>query len=82
MSGPAVSQALQERFDAIRRAELDRLRKKLGHLSDDDRQSVEAITADIITAIARVPARMLAGRTDAPHLDALVQLFALDPDQN
>lgn len=79
MSGPTVSRALQERFDAIRRAELERLKKKLGNLSDDDRRSVEAITADIINAIARVPATVLADRAHASQLDALVRLFALEP---
>ena len=78
MSGPTVSQALQDRFDAIRRAELARLKKKLGHLSDDERRSVEAITADIIHAIALVPARVLTDGSQAPSLDAVVRLFALD----
>ncbi len=82
MSGPTVSQALQARFDAIRRAELERLKKKLGNLTDDDRRSVEAITADIINAIARVPARALSDRAPAPQLDAVVRLFALDPQAN
>ncbi len=82
MSGPSVSQALQERFDAIRRAELDRLKKKLGNLTDAERRSVEAITADIINAIARVPARVLSERTEVPQLDAVVRLFALKPDAN
>lgn len=78
MSGPTVSQALQDRFDAIRRAELERLKKKLGHLSDDERRSVEAITADIIHAIALVPARVLTDGTEARSLDAVVRLFALE----
>ncbi len=79
MSGPTVSQALQERFDAIRRSELERLKKKLGNLTDDERRSVEAITADIINAIARVPARALTDRTQVQQLDAVVRLFALEP---
>lgn len=82
MSGPMVSQALQERFDAIRRSELDRLKRKLGNLTDDDRRSVEAITADIISAIALVPARALSGNSEATEIDALVHLFGLEPDNN
>ncbi len=77
MSGPVISQALQDRFDAIRRSELERLRKKLGNLTDDERQSVEAITADIISAIARVPARALSDTEHASALDAVVRLFDL-----
>lgn len=80
MSGPTVSQALQERFDAIRRAELERLKKKLGNLTDEQRRSVEAITADIINAIARVPAPVLTDRARAPQLDAVIRLFALEPN--
>ncbi len=78
MSGPKVSEALQERFDAIRRAELERLRKKLGGLTDEDRRHVEAITADIIRAIARVPAERLAASPQGPAVEAMVRLFALD----
>jgi glutamyl-tRNA reductase len=77
MSGPTVGQALHDRFDAIRRAELARMKKKLAGLSDEDRRHVEAITADIIHAIARVPAAALAG-AQPPALEALVRLFALE----
>ena len=80
MSGPTVSKALQARFDAIRRSELERLKKKLGGLNEEDRRSVEAITADIIQAIARVPAHALSdGVQSSPTLEAVVRLFALEP---
>jgi glutamyl-tRNA reductase len=78
MSGTTVSQALQTRFEAIRRAELNRLKKKLGGLSDEERESVEAITADVIQAIANVPARALAEDPQRPALEAVVRLFALE----
>lgn len=78
MSGPRVSQALQERFETIRRSELERLKKKLSGLTDEDRRHVDAITADIIQAIARVPARALHDDAQAPTLEALIRLFALD----
>jgi glutamyl-tRNA reductase len=78
MSGPMVSQALHDRFDAIRRAEFERLKKKLGGLTDEDRRHVEAITADIIHALARVPARALSN-AQPPALEALVHVFALEP---
>ncbi len=80
MSGPTVGRALQKRFEAVRRAELDRLRRKLGALSDDDRQSAEAIIADVIAALAREPAYALA-RTAHPHtLRAVVELFDLEAE--
>jgi glutamyl-tRNA reductase len=78
MSGLAVSQALCERFEAIRRQEVERLKKKLRGLSDDDRQSVEAITAAIVRAIAAVPREALEADAAPPAIDVLVRVFALD----
>jgi glutamyl-tRNA reductase len=80
MSGPTISRALQRRFAAIHRTEFERLKKKLGNLNDDEVRSVEAITADIIQAIARVPARAMSSNVQPPSLEAVVRLFALDPD--
>ncbi len=78
MSGGIVSQALRDRFESIRQSEVERLEKKLRGLSDDDRRLVEAITADVVRAIAGVPARALADEAHAPALEAVVRLFALD----
>ena len=78
MSGSTVSQALRDRFDAIRESEIERLDKKLRGLTEAERRSVEAITADIIQAIAGVPERALTDETSQPTLEALVHLFALD----
>jgi glutamyl-tRNA reductase len=77
MSGPTVSVALRHRFEAIRRAELERLDKKLRGLSEDDRRSIEVITADVIRAIACVPERALHEGAPEPALQAVVTLFAL-----
>lgn len=80
MSGSTVSQALRDRFESIRQTEIERLNKKLRGLSDVDRRSLEAITCEIVLAIASVPERALTD--EAPHtaLEALVHLFALDVD--
>jgi len=80
MSGPTVSRALRTRFDRIRRAELERLDKKLRGLTDADRRSVEALTADIIQAIARVPEQALAAEAPRASLDAVVRLFELEAE--
>lgn len=77
MSGPRASHALRERFEAIQRAEISRLTKKLRSLTDDERRAVEAITADVIHAIACVPERALAGERSQPAAEALVRLFGL-----
>ena len=78
MSGSTVSRALRKRFDTIRRTEIARLDKKLRGLTDDERRSVEAITADVIEAIACVPERSLSADSPQPALAALVHLFALE----
>lgn len=78
MSGSVVTSALRERFETIRQHEIKRLEKKLRHFSDDDRRSLEAITAEIVHTIASVPARALADDAPEPALEALVRLFALE----
>jgi glutamyl-tRNA reductase len=72
-----VSQALRDRFESIRQAEVERLEKKFRGLTDGDRRIVEAITAEVVQAIAGVPARVLANETAEPALEAVVRLFAL-----
>jgi glutamyl-tRNA reductase len=78
MSGSTVSRALYAHFDRIRQSELERLEKKLRGLTPDDRRSVEAMTAEVIHAIARVPERHIAADASPRTLEALVQLFALE----
>jgi glutamyl-tRNA reductase len=78
MSGSTLKRALSERFEAIRQAEVERLEKKLRGLTDDDRRSVEALTADIVHAIARVPELALGDEHPQHALDAFARLFALE----
>ena len=77
MSGPRIGEALRERFESIRRAELQRLNKKLRGLTADQRESVEAITAEITRAIAGVAEHGLSVHGSPPAVDALVRLFRL-----
>jgi hypothetical protein len=72
-----VSRALRARFDMIRQSELVRLDKKLRGLTDDERRSVEAITAEVIQAIACVSAQTIDDNTPPRTLEALVALFGL-----
>jgi hypothetical protein len=78
MSGSTASQALHDRFDAIRRAELERLRKKLAGLTDAERQFIHQITTDIVHALARGPERALAHDPPSAAIEAVVRLFALE----
>lgn len=78
MSGGMVRDALQERFDTVWCEELERVRRKLGGLSGDDRASAEMVIATVIGALARPAERLV---EDPPHpgaIDAIVHLFALD----
>ena len=78
MSGIVVGRALRDRFESIRQNELERLQKKMRGLPDDQRQSVEDITMDVVQAFASGAERALAQDLPPPALAALVRLFALD----
>jgi glutamyl-tRNA reductase len=79
MSSGMVREALRERFDAVRRSEIDRLRRKLVGLSDTERESVESIVAHVVDALARVPAQSLVEAAPPEALRAIVHLFELQP---
>lgn len=79
MSGGMARDALQEHFDAVCREELDRLRRKLAGLTDDERSSAEMVIADVIGAMAKTSVERLSD--EEPYrgtIDAIVHLFALD----
>jgi len=77
MSGPSVSLAMRDRFEEIRRAELERLsRKKLRGLTEAQRASVDAITADVTRAILTMAERGLSTASQ-PAVEAVARLFEL-----
>jgi hypothetical protein len=78
MGGHGVGQALERRFQDVRRAEVDRLGRKLASLSPDQRRSAEEIIADVIGGLARIPAAALAHDNHPPTLEAVVRLFQLE----
>jgi glutamyl-tRNA reductase len=80
MSGTVVGRALERRFEDVRRKELDRLSRKLAGLSPSDRALAEAVIADVVGALGRVPAAALACAQHNPTLEAVVHLFRLDLD--
>src|ERR1700756_3239025 len=80
MSGVVVSRALSRRFESIRHNEVARLQKKMRGLTDAQRESVEAITIEVIQALARGAERALVNEMPRAELEALVQLFALEPE--
>ena len=73
--------ALRQRFEAIRRAELDRLDFKLSALPPDARARVDEITHLIVEKLLLTPTEQLKGLTDADtvgaYSEALTRLFGL-----
>ena len=77
--------ALRERFEAIRRAELERLDFKLSTLPPEARARVDEITHLIIEKLLLTPTEQLKSLTDAEtvstYTEALTRLFALYEDE-
>ena len=67
--------ALEQRLERIRAAEIDRFRGKLGALSDEQRQAVEALTRGILNKILHGPITELKSGVDGPEQSAMVQLI-------
>jgi glutamyl-tRNA reductase len=74
--------ALRQRFESIRKAELQRLEPKLAALTPDARQRVDEITHLIIEKLLHHPTEQLKTADDAQvmmqYAEALTRLFALD----
>jgi glutamyl-tRNA reductase len=77
--------ALRQRFEAIRRAELERLDFKLSALPGDARSRVDEVTRLIVEKLLLTPTEQLksAGDADAvaAYSDALTRLFALSDSE-
>jgi glutamyl-tRNA reductase len=77
--------ALRQRFEAIRRAELDRLDFKLSALPPEARSRVDEITHLIVEKLLLTPTEQLKSLSDAEtvgaYSEALTRLFALDDDE-
>jgi glutamyl-tRNA reductase len=73
--------ALRQRFDDIRRAELDRLEFKLSSLPPDARARVDEVTRLIVEKLLLTPTEQLKSLRDADligaYTEALTRLFAL-----
>ena len=57
VSGTIVS--LRERFEAVRRGEVHRVRGRLGNLSPDQEKVVESLSRGIIEKVLQAPLSML-----------------------
>jgi glutamyl-tRNA reductase len=77
--------ALRQRFEDVRRSELERLEFKLSTLPPDVRERVNEITHLIVEKLLLTPTERLKSLTDAEtvaaYAEALTRLFALPDDQ-
>jgi glutamyl-tRNA reductase len=77
--------ALRQRFEAIRRAELDRLDFKLSTLPPEARTRVDEITHLIVEKLLLTPTEQLKSLSDTEtvgaYAEALTRLFALGDDE-
>ena len=77
--------ALRERFESIRRAELERLDSKMSALPDDARARVDEITHLIVEKLLLMPTEQLKTLGDSDlvnvYAEALTRLFGLAEEE-
>ncbi|MDP2727150.1 MAG: hypothetical protein Q8P59_06365 [Dehalococcoidia bacterium] len=74
--------AMEQRAEEIRRAELLKMEGKLRHLSPEEREALEALTASIVDKLLHTPKKALKGAASledaSDYLRAAAELFDLD----
>jgi glutamyl-tRNA reductase len=71
VSGTIAS--LRERFEAVRRSEIHRLRGRLGNLSSDQENVVESLSHGIIEKVLQAPVAMLLNAAAANQSALIVE---------
>jgi glutamyl-tRNA reductase len=71
VSGTIVS--LRERFEAVRRSEIHRVRGRLGNLTSDQEDVVESLSRGIIEKVLQAPVAMLLNAAEANHSAFIVE---------
>jgi glutamyl-tRNA reductase len=71
---PAIV-SLQDYVETIRQAELDRVRGRLGQLSPEQEQALEALTRGIVNKILHTPITRLKSAAAGPEITTLVEAF-------
>ena len=71
VSGTIIS--LRELFEAVRRAEIHRVRGRLGNLSPDQEDVVESLTRGIIEKVLQAPVAMLLKAASANQSASIVE---------
>jgi len=65
--------SLRERFEAVRRGEIHRVRGRLGNLSPDQEDVVESLSRGIIEKVLQAPVAMLLNAAPANQSAAIVE---------
>jgi glutamyl-tRNA reductase len=71
VSGTIIS--LRERFEAVRRGEIHRVRGRLGNLSPDQEDVVESLSRGIIEKVLQAPVAMLLNAAPANQSAFIVE---------
>ena len=67
--------SLQDQFETIRQAELERVRGRLGKLTSEQEQAIEALSHGIVNKILHTPIRSLKSAAAGPEITTLVESF-------
>jgi glutamyl-tRNA reductase len=67
--------SLQDQFETIRQAELDRVRGRLGKLTPDQEHAIEALSRGIVNKILHTPIRSLKTAAAGPEITTLIESF-------
>ncbi len=67
--------SLQDQFETIRQAELDRVRGRLGKLSSEQEAAIEALSRGIVNKILHTPIRSLKSAAAGPEITTLIDSF-------
>jgi glutamyl-tRNA reductase len=65
--------SLKERFEAVRRNEIRRVRGRLGNLSSDQENVVESLSRGIIDKVLQAPVEMLLTVAVASQSDSILE---------
>jgi len=67
--------SLQDQFETIRQAELDRVRGRLGKLTPEQEAAIEALSRGIVNKILHTPIRSLKSAAAGPEITTLIESF-------
>ena len=67
--------SLQDQFETIRQAELDRVRGRLGNLTPQQEEAIEALSRGIVSKILHTPIRSLKTAAAGPEMTTLIESF-------